>query len=1062
MSISGLRCTVPVCAIGDRSRAIRSFGRLVLAGLLLTSSAVGALAQSTPTHAPVTEAVSATGTSDTTADHPSPDIVVTGFRQSYLDSLATKARSDRVTETVSADGLGRFPDLNIGEAIQRLPGVQINREADSRNATISLRGLPGTFARTTLNGVGFADPIFSSATSTSSTPLGVFNSDVFTSVTIVKSPDASTLAGGLSGNVDLRIASALTRKAGGFAKLGYEYNELGKLDSPALAAGYAARIGDRLAAFGTFTYKEEQFRRDSISVNSWSSRLGAVQVGNQAAAGSNPAFDALAARYPGGVYYPNQVRQFVRSNEGHLLTGTGGFEWEAGEGLRIGATGFFTERDLSHATNQLLYIDTIAGNGNNNGLTATSGVTRFTSLGDPYVVDTPDGPRAYVNRFSAANVQTFDSVRSEPVRQGTWAMMPTVGFQRDRLHLTLQGTVSRARVVANQLEVDLIQLPYRNRGSAGLNGNTVDVYTGGANLADFVTALDTPNASHVPAVGYQLLPSAVAPTQAGAQMPGQAAGIAGARLGITGTNGRADNDLNAFQADAERELAFGPLTALRAGFRYERNRYASSGSRNTALGAGVQRVFPDQSLPSPYAGDFLNGKASGYTQAWRSVDVDRVLQAITPVDTAPRSATNPSGLPGQFVLDAANGFFLTPFGLVNNYADPNYWNANFENRTTILSGYVMTRASAHVGGITIRGNAGLRYERTHQVIDALDCVNCTSSLAGVAAPPINHRLVDRSYRNDYDYLLPSAMFVADLTRTLKLRGAYYRTYVRPQPRDNVPVTFVQQPETLSPPVDPVYTVQIGATRLKPYTADSFDVALEWYNRPGGLFAVSLFQKNVQGYIGPITDPGALCPADGLVNGVDLGLGTLTVDGPNCISSNRFVGAAGTPVNARVLASGITNQLPIRVRGAEFAVQQNLDFLPGILRHLGGAANYTYIDVGGSDAAGNPLTLPSVARHTINLVGYYEQELFGVRLTWNRRGGYDLAAGNSFVGDARTVKARGQLDASASLNFSEHLTLSVDAFNLTDATRAEYENDPSLPRRLDYDGRTWRVTLRASF
>ncbi|MET0374974.1 MAG: TonB-dependent receptor, partial [Rhizorhabdus sp.] len=191
-------------------------------------------------------------------------------------------------------------------------------------------------------------------------------------------------------------------------------------------------------------------------------------------------------------------------------------------------------------------------------------------------------------------------------------------------------------------------------------------------------------------------------------------------------------------------------------------------------------------------------------------------------------------------------------------------------------------------------------------------------------------------------------------------------------------------------------------------------------------------------------------------------GTLTVEGPNCFSSQRFVGAAGTPVNARVLASGITNQLPIRVRGAEFAVQQNLDFLPGFLRHLGGAANYTYVDISGSDAAGNPLTLPSVAKHTINLIAYYEQELFGVRLTWNHRGRYDLAAGNSFVGDARAVAARGQLDASVSLNVLPRVSLSVDAFNLTDATRAEYENHPMLPRRLDYDGRTYRATLRASF
>ena len=54
------------------------------------------------------------------------------------------------------------------------PGIQINREADARNATISLRGLPGTFARTTLNGNGFANPVLNG-----STPLGAFNSDIF-------------------------------------------------------------------------------------------------------------------------------------------------------------------------------------------------------------------------------------------------------------------------------------------------------------------------------------------------------------------------------------------------------------------------------------------------------------------------------------------------------------------------------------------------------------------------------------------------------------------------------------------------------------------------------------------------------------------------------------------------------------------------------------------------------------------------------------------------------------------------------------------------------------------
>src|SRR5688572_22495780 len=240
------------------------------------------------------------------------EIVVTGFRQSYIDALNTKRSSEQITDSISSDGLGRFPDLNVGEAVQRIPGIQINREADARNATISLRGLPGIFARTTMNGVGFADPVLNG-----STPLGAFNSDIFTSITVIKSPTAADLAGGLSGNLDLRIAPALSRREGGFAKLSYEQNSLADLGSPQASVGYNANFSDKLAVFGVLTYKEEKFRRDSITVNSWGNRLGAIQVGNQAAAGANPVYDSLIAQYPGGVYYPSQDRKSTRLNSSH-------------------------------------------------------------------------------------------------------------------------------------------------------------------------------------------------------------------------------------------------------------------------------------------------------------------------------------------------------------------------------------------------------------------------------------------------------------------------------------------------------------------------------------------------------------------------------------------------------------------------------------------------------------------------------------------------------------------------------------------------------------------------
>jgi len=984
---------------------------------------------------------------------PKTDIVVTGFRQSYADALKTKRDSTQITDSISSDGLGRFPDLNVGEAIQRLPGIQINREADSRNATISLRGLPGTFARTTLNGVGFADPILSSATNTASTPLGAFNSDVFSSITVVKSPDASNLAGGLSGNIDLRIAPALSRKTGGFMKLSYEYDDLGKLGSPQISGGYNFKVSDDFAVFGIVSYKEERFRRDSISINTWANKLGSIQVGNQKVPGQNPVYDALAAQYPGGVYYPSQIRQFVRFNKGSLLTGAGGFEWRATPELKIGVTGFYTQRNLSEGTNQLQYVDTSAGNASNAALSATSAVAHFTTLGTPYVVNTPTGPKAYINSFSAENLQTYDSIRSEPAKQKTWAITPNVEFKNDSWRLNLQGTVSRAQVLANQIELDIIENPYRNLGAAGLNGITATANTGGAELSNFSILLNTPNVTHIPVGGYTIPSAANQATQASAPMPGQAATVAGDKFGVTGTNGLGINDLNAAQFDVEGSFKDSFLTGIQVGVRYEANKYVSTGSRNTSLGANTGAITPAMSSVNPYIGDFFGGNAPGYDSAWRTLDVNQILSIVTPVNTAPRTTANPNGLPGQFVIVPGSGVFLTPYGLTNNYWDPNYWNNNFTNKNNIFSAYGMVKFDGSLAGIRVRGTAGLRWEHTDNTIVSLDCRNCSSALSLVAGA-INHSVTDRTYKRSYSYLLPSAMFVADLTDKLVLRGAYYKTYVRPQPRDNVPVTALLTPDPAALGV-PVYTVAIGATSLKPYRSDSFDASLEWYNRKGGLFAIAIYQKNVKGYIGPITDRSVLCPTNGQYNGIDFGLGTLRDDGVNC-------NIVGDPNNARVVASGVTNQAPIRVRGVEFSIQQNLDFLPGFLKNFGGAANYTYTTISGKDTSGNPITLPSVSKNNINLIGYYETKLFGIRVVYNWRGKYDLAAGNSFVGDARSVKARSQLDASASINIAKWVSLSVDAFNLTNATRAEYENDPMLPRRIDYDGRTYQATLRVSF
>jgi TonB-dependent receptor len=282
------------------------------------------------------------------------EIIVTGFRRAQANAIAAKRDEVAITDGISADGLGRFPDLNVGEALQRVPGVQLNREAEGRNATINLRGLPGEFSRLTLNGVAFAEPILRE-----SAPLGAFNSDIFTGIVVNKSPLADAQSGGLSGNVDLQIGGALARADGGFTKAAVEYNELGETTSPAATIGYNHHFTDDFAVFGVLAYRQENFRRDSILFNSYAAFTPAQA---QANAGMLGAYYAPSADCPSctgtastaGVLYDAQHRQYVRLNEGDLYTGAAGAEWRISDEAKVGITGFYSDRNLPQTAQYLL------------------------------------------------------------------------------------------------------------------------------------------------------------------------------------------------------------------------------------------------------------------------------------------------------------------------------------------------------------------------------------------------------------------------------------------------------------------------------------------------------------------------------------------------------------------------------------------------------------------------------------------------------------------------------------------------------------------------------------
>jgi hypothetical protein len=128
---------------GTRAQSLSTISLTALAVMIALSGAGQAAAQEPASSGAQTAPQTGPQTAPQANSAPAAigEIVVSGFRQAYSNAVITKRNSVEITDSISSDGLGRFPDLNVGEAIQRIPGVQLNREADSRNATISLRGL---------------------------------------------------------------------------------------------------------------------------------------------------------------------------------------------------------------------------------------------------------------------------------------------------------------------------------------------------------------------------------------------------------------------------------------------------------------------------------------------------------------------------------------------------------------------------------------------------------------------------------------------------------------------------------------------------------------------------------------------------------------------------------------------------------------------------------------------------------------------------------------------------------------------------------------------------------
>lgn len=130
-------------------------------------------------------------------------VVVTGIRRSIEDSIEAKRESNSIVEAISAEDIGKLPDISIADSLARLPGLTAQRFG-GRAQEINIRGFAGDFSTTLLNG---REQV--SLGNNRGVEFDQYPSELINQVLVYKTADASVVGQGLSGTVDLRTVRPL-------------------------------------------------------------------------------------------------------------------------------------------------------------------------------------------------------------------------------------------------------------------------------------------------------------------------------------------------------------------------------------------------------------------------------------------------------------------------------------------------------------------------------------------------------------------------------------------------------------------------------------------------------------------------------------------------------------------------------------------------------------------------------------------------------------------------------------------------------------------------------------
>ncbi|PZO79047.1 MAG: TonB-dependent receptor [Sphingomonas hengshuiensis] len=990
---------------------------MLLGAVSMAGLAAPALAQTATGNAAAAPATPADGVAaPEQVDGTGVEIVVTGIRASQARSVEIKRNAASVVEAISAQDIGKLPDVTISDSLQRIPGVQIRREAGEGGA-VNIRGLPQV--TTLMNGEQF---LGANSVTTVQPNFTDIPSQLFSGATVFKSPTASLQQAGLSGTVDLLTRRPMDLKQGLTLSAAAEgqYGDRTEKWSPS-ANGLIAYHGDRFGVLVSAAYSDLTLANSFRGLQDYGVALnneggsatnqGAFATGNNGVSRGRPVRNAAGAIIGYDVNGDGDANDAFITPQSHTawnritnrerFGANASLQFEINDALKLTADGFYTRQTQYDRTAgfQFQNVDW---------------------LSSPFLPTRSRDTGAVVNGYNVNTVQeytyslpSFDSY-SETFRTVSESQNYNLQLDwqpSDRFKGTIRGIYGKASRKRDQAYTQFsltngTQWAYNGVGNypASIGGDRQFNPTGYQIYSQTATV---DYSSGAPVFGFSpaFLAQASDPSRYGLKT-----------ISSEG-NQYQDGDLWAVRADGEYTADNGVKLAF--GGRY--------GERS------VDQFTFDRVSPF-YAGNRDNpaNPAGGCLVKWKAFDVNlndgkcAVLDAQGNAYTAgyTRQANDPvfAGLIKQYALPAGGApalYALDPRAMDDSEAWQNKFYPGSQNlvnpadsftvNVRQISGYGQVSGEGELFGLPFRANGGLQVVNTR--------LNVRQNIVG-APQPYGVSGVDAGdvvTKREFTDFLPAFNIAFDVTDKLRARAAFSKTMTV--------LDFLQWGGGLN--VNYAINTQVNPARFEARTADSrgnpnlnpwratnAEASLEYYTGRSSLVALGAFYISVDSFI------------------------TTTTEIRNDIPDND--GVIRRPVVTNTLAQGEGGTL----KGIEASARQSLaDYgVNGFLGGFGVDANYTLSlgDAGQIDLAGNRMPFQDNSKHQVNAALWFEKYGLQTRVAYNFRS-KRLASSNygGIQGLAQYQEPTHYLDASISYDVTPQFSIYGQASNLTGETERYY-------------------------